>query len=270
MSDLIPNPNPAPAPTANPTPEPVAQPGTVQPSGQPGQSVPAEERFGDVDPNTLPPQLKSIHDNMLKGWKEKTTKLSEERKKYEGHDAYKQKAEMLEKLQANQDFVRLWNEHVQKAQGNTDGKADPNIQAKLQEIETKLQRQEIDGMVKTFREMKDDKGEPMHPEFDALQGVELGTTAQGDKYNLLRACVELAQGNSDQEKLMNGYKNAKAIRDQIFEEGRKHGMGKMLTRVRQSTEAPGITSEKTSFNGDPRKLSVQEARELAEKRISVR
>lgn len=276
MTDF-PNPTQA-APAATPTAEPApTQTSTVQPSGQANgvQGAPTEETFTKLDVNTLPPQLKQAYDSMLRDYKTKTTEIAEQRKKYDGYDAYKQKAELLEKLQTNQDFVRMWNEHVQRT-GQAPKAGDPantsKLEQKLQEIEAKLQQSEVEGMVKTFREMKDEKGEPMNPDFDALQGIDLGTTANGDKYNLMRACVELAQGNTDQEKLANGYKAAKAIRDQIFEEGRKHGMGKMLTRVRQSTEAPGgVSTDKTTISKDDAKnLSVKEARELAQKGVVVR
>lgn len=271
MTDL-PNPTQA-APAATPATEPATTvTSTVQPGSQAtgAQSAPTEETFTKLDVNTLPPQLRKSYDDMLRDYKEKTAKLSEERKKYEGYDTYRQKAEHLDRLQANQDFVRLWNEHVQKAAAaEKGGQPDPQLEAKVQEIEAKLQRAEIDGMVKTFREMKDDKGEPLHPDFDALMGIDLGTTANGDKYNLIRACVELAQGSTDQEKLSNGYKAAKAIRDQIFEEGRKSGMGRMLAKARNSTEMPTLSTDKNSFNGDSKRLSAKEARELAEKGVRV-
>lgn len=279
MPDLTQSVSPTTAPAASPSAGPAATTnGTTQPTGEARHGATESENFvpQGTDLNTMPPaaraELERINKEMVRGWTAKTQKLADEHKKYEGYDTYRQKAERLEQLQANQDFVRLWNEHVQKT-GSAQRAGDPantsKLEQKLQEIETKMQQSEIEGMVKTFREMKDDKGEPMHPDFESLNTIGLGKTSQGDDYSLLRACVELSQGNSDQEKLANGYKAAKAIRDQIYEEGRKSGMGKMLARVRNSTNEPTLSTDKTSFNGEAKKLSAREARELAEKGVRV-
>lgn len=276
MADLM-NPNPETTQTANPpatTTAPAASTGTVQTSGQTErQNAPAEDRFGDVDPNTLPPQLKSVYDNMLRGWKDKTTRLSEERKKYEGYDAYKQKADLYDRVSSDQEFVRMWNERIEKAsQANQNEQSDqtPDLKKEIQAIKSKLEQAELVDVVRVFEEVKNDKDELLHPDFQALNGIGIGKTPQGDEYSLLRACVELSPGNTPQEKLANGYKAAKAVRDKIYEEGRKSGMGKMLSRVRDSTETPSLSTDKTTFNGDARKLSVREARELAEKGVTVR
>ena len=275
MNDLQ-NPTPASATTANPAmPEPAAAPGTVQPSGQVGggQSAPAEESFTKLDVNTLPPQLRQAYDNMLRDYKDKTTKLSEERKKTEGFDAYKQKAELYEQIAAQDEFVRQWNEYVQR-QNAADGQKPPTdptveLKAQIEEIQRKQQQTELAEVVEAFAGATDEKGQALHPEFDALNSIDLGKAPDGQSFSLLRACIELSPGNTPQEKLTAGYKTAKAIREQIFEEGRKSGMGKMLAKVRNSTEAPTITSDKQAFNGDPKKLSVREARELAEKGVLV-
>lgn len=268
------NPTPTGDTAANPSQEPAQSTGTVKPSGQAnGQSAPADEGFTKLDPNTLPPQLRSAYDNMLRDYKEKTTRLSEERKKYEGFDTFKQKAELYEQIASQQEFVQQWNDFVQKRSGQSgqQNAGDPTteLKAKLEQIESKLQQSELSEVVESFSSAKDDKGELLNPDFDALNSVTLGKNQQGEEFSLLRACIELSPGNSPQERLANGYKAAKTIRDQIIEEGRKQGMGRMLSKVRNSTEAPTITNDKQSFNGDPKNLSVREARELAEKGVKV-
>lgn len=278
MTDL-PSPNPAAAQAANPaTPDPAQAAGTVQPSGQVGggQSAPAEDSFTKLDVNTLPPQLKQAYDNMLRDYKSKTAELSEQRKKYEGYDTYKQRAELYEQLASQEEFVKRWNEYVKEVNGQTATNPNDPVQAKLQEFEKQLQEErrareerEMDDVVEGFRSAKDEKGNPVNPDFDALADAVIGKDQEGGDWNLLRAYVHLAEGNTPQEKLANGYKAAKALRDQWVEEGRKQGVGKMLSKVRNSTEAPAITSDKQTFNGDAKKLSVREARELAEKGVVV-
>ena len=279
MSDLQ-SPTPGSTSTATPETAPVAATGTVQSGGQAtGQNAPAQDSFTGLDPATLPPQLKQAYDSMLKDYKSKTTEVAEQRKKYSDYDDLKQKASFYDQFSSREDAVKWWNEYVQKQSGQQNGQEnsqDP-IQAKLQELEKKLeaeqqarQRAELEEVVSAFATSTDDKGQPMNPNFDALNSVQLGKTPDGDEYSLLRACIDLSGGQNPQEKLVNGYKAAKAIRDQIFEEGRKHGMGKMLSKVRNSTEAPTITSDKQTFNGDAKNLSVREARELAEKGVVVR
>ena len=280
MTDLS-NASPAQASAASPAMgTPASSSGTIQPTGEAGQSATSTENFipHGMDLNTLPPaaraELERINKEMVRGFTAKTQKLAEDTKKYEGFDAFKQKAELYEQFAAQEDFVRQWNEHVHKQSGQNGqaGQNDPNaeMRAKLQEIESKMQQSELTQIVEAFSETQDEKGQLMNPDFDALNNVTLGKTQQGEEFSLLRACIELSEGNSPQEKLANGYKSAKMIRDQILEEGRKQGMGKMLSKVRNSTEAPSpITSDKQSFNGDAKKLSVREARELAEKGVLV-
>lgn len=251
--------------------------GNTQTTGEAGQGATGTENFlpQGVDLNTLPPavrtELDRINKEMVRGFTAKTQKLAEDQKKYEGYDTLKQKAEAYDRVASDKDFNRVWQEHMQKvAQAKANGTAAPStekLEAKLQEIESKLQQAEFSEVVKGFSEAKDDKGDLLRPDFADLKSISLGANGAGDEYNLLRACVELAPGKSPQEMLENGYKTAKAIRDQILDEGRKQGMGKMMAKVRNSTQAPTITSDKAVFNGDPKKVSVREARELAEKGV---
>ena len=277
--DNLTNSTPASAATATPVTDPAATTGTVQSSGQAtGQSAPAQDSFTGVDPNTLPPQLKRAYDGMLKDYKSKTTEIAEQRKKYADYDDLKQKAGFYDQFSSREDAVKWWNEYVQKQNGHqngTDATQDP-VQAKLQDLEKRLEGEqqarrqtEVAQVVDAFSTAKDEKGQLLRPDFEELAGLDLGKTEDGDTYSLLRACVDLSPGKTPDEKLLAGYQAAKSIRDKIFEEGRKHGMGKMLSKVRNSTEAPTITSDKTSFTGDAKKLSVREARELAEKGVMV-
>lgn len=275
MDDLT-SPTPAQSASATPAmPAPEAAAGTVQPNGEAGngQSAPVEDGFTRMDPNTLPPQLRQFYENMNRDYKTKTQQLAEERKKYEGYDTFKQKADLYEQFATNPEFRKRWNEFVEESnRGNGQAAADPSaeLKAEIAEVKHQMQVRELSEFADAFASAKDEKGELMNPDFDTLGGLQLGKNSDGDEYSLLRACVELSGGKTPQDKLTAGYKAAKQIRDQIFEEGRKHGMGKMLSKVRNATEAPTITSDKSTFSGDPKKLTVREARELAEKGLVVK
>lgn len=278
MSDLT-NASPAPAVSASPSMGTDApQAGNIQPTGEAGQGATGSESFlpQGVDHNTLPPVLRAeldrINKEMVRGFTAKTQELAEERKKYEGYDTFKQKAELYEQFATNPEFIKRWNGFVEESNGkNGQAQEDPTaaIKAEIAEVKQQMQVRELSEFADAFASAKDEKGQLLNPDFDMLGGLQLGKNSDGDEYSLLRACVELSQGKTPQEKLTAGYKAAKQIRDQIFEEGRKHGMGKMLSKVRNSTEAPTISSDKGSFTGDPKKLSVREARELAERGVVV-
>lgn len=261
--------------------------GNIQSGGEARQSATATETFvpQGMNVNTLPPavraEMERVNNEMVRGFTAKTQKLAEEAKKYEGYDAFKQKAEFYDQFSAQDEFVKRWNDYVEEVNARKNGvqKADSSdpVHAKLAEFEKQLQaerlaRQESEVMtfVDAFSNAKDEKGAPLHPDFEALSEYTLGASKEAGEYSLLRACIELAGGNTPQERVSAGYKIAKGIRDQLLEEGRKQGMGRMLSKVRNSTEAPTISSDKTSFNGDAKKLSVREARELAEKGVVVR
>lgn len=266
--------------TATPSQEPAASSGgTTAPTGEAGQAATGSDNFvpQGIDVNSLPPHVRTemerINKEMVRGFTAKTQELAEIRKKYDNYDALRQKAESYDKLTADHEITRLIEDHKRRTeQARASGQTDPGTQkleAKLQEIENKIQMSELVDVVKSFQDGTNDKGELLHPEFSELNSIGIGKTAQGDEYSLLRACVELSPGETPNEKLENGYKTAKSIRDQIFDEGRKSGMGRMLTKVKNSSEMPTLSTDKTAFNGDAKNLSAREARELARKGVVV-
>lgn len=267
--------NPTHVVTDNQNSGPVANgTGTAPASGQAnGQAAPTDELFKGVDPNQLPPEARKHYDNMLRDYREKTEKLSAERKKYDGYDAFKEKAELYDQLAAQEEFVKMWNEHVQKANGSQGGSKDPAIaqmEKEVQEMKQKNSQREALEVVSAFQDAVDDKGEKLHPHFDKFNSIMLGTHAEHGEFSLLRAATELVPGANTQEKLANAYKQVESLYNSIFEEGRKHQAGKNLSKFRNSTEAPTISTDKGVFTGDPKSLSAREARELAEKRVVVR
>lgn len=237
----------------------VSSNGNGQPNSQAnGQSAAGSESFvpKNVDLNTLPPQVRAyvdeVNKQMVRGFTEKTTKLSETVKSETAKavEAYRQKAEFYDQIAKEEAFVKMWNEHVQRS-----SQPDPNVdptQQKLNEIERR--QQEIDVKVRTaetlevinaFAEAKNEKGEKLHPDFDKLSGFKIGVHQKAGQYDLLRTAIELAPGNSPQEKMENGYKAAKATYDAIFEEGKKAGMGRVQQRAQNGSFAPSGTNAAT-------------------------
>lgn len=255
--------------------------GSVQPNGEAGQGATGSENFipKGVDINTLPPQIRAevekINQEMLRGFTAKAQKLAEEQKKYEAYDDYKQKAELYDQFSSREDFVKTWNEYVQKMnQQDQTGVVDPKtkeLEQRLNTLETERKQAEMSETIEAFASAADETGNVLHPEFDRYNSMMLGEVEGPDgkprSLSILNAAIELAPGNSPLEKLENGYKKIAELHDQIFKSGQKSGMGKMLAKVRNGTDAPTISTDKSVFTGDAKKLSAREARELAEKGV---
>ena len=227
---------------------------TTQPDGEAArQSAPATETFvpEGVDVNSLPPalraQVEQINKDMVRGFTEKTTKLSEAIKAEteKAVKAFKQKAEQYDALASDEEVTRAINELIQKRNA-PDPTKDPvkvleeRVKAFEEKDQFKAQVEEIQSEVVKFESAVDDKGKPLHPDFAALGEIHIGSLARPngkeDRYSLLRFAIETAPGNTPTEKLENGYKAAKAVRDAIFEEGKKAGMG----RLQQKSAAASI------------------------------
>ena len=253
-------------------------------SGEASQSATAQETFipQGVDINTLPPNVRAIVDkinkDMVRGFTEKTSKLSETIKSEsaKASEAYKQKAEQFDQFSSNEAFVKKWNEYVQEANkvkeegGNTN--TDPalkEMRQKLQQMEEKMQVSEVSEVTNAFAEAVDEKGEKLHPEFDTLNSLAIGTVKNGEEFSLLRACVELAQGKNTQEKLVNGYKAAKAVRDQLFELGKKAGMGRIQEKVKNSSLPPSSSTGDTLTMTEKKPKNAHEALAMAKKGVMV-
>ena len=69
--------------------------------------------------------------------------------------------------------------------------------------------------------------------------------------------------------LTDAYQNAKRVYSEIFEEGRKAGLTRTQQKVSQQTEIPATGPAQIYSGSDPKKLSVREALELAQKGIKV-
>lgn len=278
MNDLATD-NPNTAIADNPQMEPASPvSGTSAPGGQASEAAPAGELFKGVDPNRLPPEAKAHYDSMLRDYREKTAKLSESTKSEveKAVQAYREKATFYDQIANQPDFVERWNSYVQESQAKStvDENGDPVTQVKAelsqlrQEIQREKQMTEINQVTEAFAEAVSDKGEKLHPEFDQLNTLSIGQLQEGDKaqeFSLLRAGIELAQGNSPQEKLANGYKAAKAVYDSIFEAGKKAGMGRLQTKLLNGTNPPSNSGGEVLSVTEKRPKSAREAFEMAKR-----
>lgn len=273
--------NPTATATDNP---PKAEPvvnanGTGAPtSGQAQGAAPTEDLFKGVDPNRLPPEAKAHYDSMLRDYREKTAKLSETIKSESAKaaEAYKAKAEFYDEVAAQEEFVKMWNEYVQKA-GNPQPEqaGDPKLnqmEAKLQEMSQKMQLQEMAEVTDAFASAVDEKGAPLHPDFDDLNMLSIGqvqTASGAEDFSLLRACAQLADGKTPQEKLANGYKAAKAAHDAIFEKGKKAGMGRLKDKLMNGSIPPSNAGADVLSVTEKKPRNAKEALELARRNIAV-
>ena len=279
MADDLTAGNPAGDTTGNPS-DPAAASGTSNQTGEAsGQGATGQDSFipKGLDLNTLPPhvraQVEKINSDMVRGFTEKTTKLSETAKQEAAKmtESFKQKAELYDQLAGQEEFVKMWNDHVAKTgQPPTPDPADPvaQLSTKLQQMEQKIAESELIQVTDSFADAVNEKGEKLHPDFDKLNSLVLGKTQKGQEVTFLRAFTELSTGKTHQERLANGYKAAKAFHEQIFEEGRKAGLGRTQTKLMNGSSPP------TNINGnfqvtEKRPKSAHEALEMAKKGIAV-
>ena len=261
MPDL-PSPTPENGSAATPATEPAPATGTVQPNGDAGtrQSAPVEESFTRVDPNTLPPELRHAYDNMLRDYKEGTTKLSERIKSETAKavEAYKQKAEWYDSALKDEKLVKMINEYVNSAAASNDpsmANLPKELQEKLRkvdEIDQELKQTKAIETVNAFKEAADDKGNLLHPEFEKYQGMTIGTHPELGEYSILRAAVELALGETPAEKLENAYKTVDAMYKSAFEEGRKAGMGRVQEKLKNGSQPPSSVNAASTAPRQPK------------------
>ncbi len=245
--------------------------GTVPDNGHAEGAPVTEESFTKLDPKTLPPALKASYDNMLKDYKEKTTSISERIKQetQRAAETYRQRAEAYDQIAQQEEFVKQWNEYVQKSQSQGQPvEGDPKLQqleAKFQEINQKLQLSEMNQVTESFADAVNDKGVKLHPDFDELNSLKIGQMKTGEEFSLLRACVELASGSNPQERLSNGYRDAKQAYNSIFEAGKKAGMGRIQTKIQNGTQPPTNSNGEMVSYTDKKPKNAREALEMARK-----
>lgn len=263
------SPTPDVAQAATPvTQEPVSSDnGTAEHSdgnGVTGEAQPAEEQFGGVDIKSLPKEIQTLlkekHDAMLRDYKDKTTKVAEERKKLE---PLSKKAEALDQLLQDQEFVNWW-----KAKNNPESAEPPQeltkeqiLEQKIQQIETELIEKESINAVNTFAEEVDEKGQKLRPDFEELANE-----------GLISGYLQLNPPKTKKEfndKLNEAYTWSKTMATKFKEAGRKQAYEEMQKKAAIST-LPPQTGAKGVYDGpDPKTIDAATAVALARKGVRV-
>lgn len=251
-------------------------------SGQASEATPTGELFKGVDPNTLPPEAKAYYDSFLKDYRDKTARLSDTVKSEvaKATESLKSKADFYDQMSSQEEFVKQWNDYVQKAQqaqSLTGEPQNPQLEKMQQEVQQLTQQMKIAEMAKVtdaFADATNEKGEKLHPDFDRYNSILMGSYSEPgrdpEEYSLLRACIELSASQDPSERLTKGYQKAKEIYTQIFEEGRKAGMGRTKDKVQSWSQPPspsGGSSPVTMTDKKPK--SAREALEMARRGQAV-
>lgn len=248
---------------------------TSNQDGEATQGATGQDSFipKDVDVNTLPPNLRAIVDkinkDMVRGFTEKTSSISEKVKQETAKAVaqYQEKAKLYEQIAAQEDFVQKWNAYVQEKQsGGQTAEGDPKLsqlEAKFEEINQKIQMSELSQMTNAFAEAVNEKGVKLHPEFDELNTLPVGQGPNGEQFSLLSVCSKLAQGQTPQERLANGYKQAKLAYSTIFEAGKKAGMGRVQAKIQNGTQPPSNSTGDILSYTEKRPKNAREAIEMA-------
>lgn len=264
---------------ASPEPTP-GQNGTDTSGGQAQEGGAPTDIFTGIDPNTLTPKERATYNSMLKDYRDKTGQLSERIKteSAKAAEAYKSEAELYRQIASQEKFVEKWNAYVKETEAAT-GKppeaGDPallELKAQFQEMNQKLQMAELSKVTDAFADAVDEKGAKIHADFDSLNGIMIGKVSNGksqEEYSLLRASIELADGKTPQEKLANGYKNAKALHDSIFEAGRKAGVGHLQKKFANGSLPPTNSGGDVLQVTEKKPRNAHEAMQLAKKGIIV-
>lgn len=231
-----------------------------------GQSATGSDSFlpQGLDLKTLPPALRAhlenVNKEMVRGFTEKTTKLSETIKAETAKAvaSYKEKAEFYDQFVAHEDLVKYYNDYAnrlqQKAtmQQETTGHVDNELKQEIQQIKTELATSKTLEIVNAFAEAKDEKGNLVHPDFEKLSGIKIGKHDQGGEIDILRTAISIAPGKTPAEKLENGYRAAKAAYDSIFEEGRKAGMGRLQAKAKNGSLPPSSSAASSTASRRPK------------------
>jgi hypothetical protein len=210
-----------------------------------GTAEPVEETLGNIDPKSLPPELKQKYDSMLGDYKKKTAELANQRKDYE---TVAERAKLVDMITSDPEFVTWWNNKYSSGQAQPQGQpsyADPALKAEVDTLKASL-------LLKDFK--------AAHPDFDDL-----------DKDSLITGYVKLNPPQSEREwqkTLDKAYAYASDLRNRWREEGKKEGLTRVQEKSAQSSMPPSSTAPNT-FQGDNKKVSVSEAIDMAKRGIKL-
>lgn len=214
-------------------------------AGSNGEAATKDDSFTQLDPNSLPPELKSKYDSMLSDYKKKTAEIAEQRRQYE---SYTDKVKFADMVTSDPEFVDWFNKKYSSDAQNHNNNEVPEPIAIKRELDT----------VKASLVVKDFK--QGHPDFDQL-----------DADGLISGYVRLNPPTSERDwtsTLKKAYEYAKSTRDKWVDEGRKEGLQRVSEKANSSTIPPSSTPA-PAYSGDPKNMSVSEAVALAMKGIRI-
>lgn len=254
------------------------------------QGAPAEESFSQIDPKTLSPELQQVYKSLQADYTKKTQGIAETRKKAEEFDklqkdeyvgAYlkglskadranfqRDKAAMEKTLGekiTDADFAKAFESKeaflalIDKVAQERNSKS----QEKIDKLEKQLTIKDTQDLVEAFATEKGKDGAPVRPDFYTL-----------DEDSLISGFLQLNQpADSNPESIMaklnEAYSWAKAVSTKYYEKGKADALQTINRKVANSTEPPTQAAKGASFGGDPKKLSVREAMELAKKGTKI-
>lgn len=271
---------------------PTAAVGTLErQDGQvatPAQSAPVEETFSSLDPKTLPPELQALHKQLQADYTKKTQEIAETRKKASAYDQLssdkrfreywtglnrqektefkEQKAEMEKALgqkitddefaksfESKDGFLGLLERVVDEKMGRS--------QKRIQELEQKVVLSEASDIVENFATEVGQDGKPIRPDFYQLNDPKL---------NLITGFLHVnpPEGKSPeayQERLNEAYAWAQGVKQHFYSLGKNEALSIIQKKAAASSEMPTQAAKSAYTGGDPKKLSVREAIELAKK-----
>jgi len=245
----------------------------------PEQTAPSDT-FLSNDPNSLPPELKSHYNSMLSDYKKKTTEVADKRREVE---SLEEKARLYDQVAGDEAFVNYYNDQIKKSPGsqstppqeeagisddefnkafeskeqfmNLVKRASSTMQKDLQANQNELKVQKANAFLRDFKES------PGHEDFKKL-----------DRHGFITHDILMNRPRSEKEwgtRLESAYKKAQKIYQDIHEEGRTSALTRIQEKVQSSSETPATSPTNVWPGGDPTKLSVAEAVDLARRGIKV-
>lgn len=254
------------------------------------QSAPVEESFSNVDPETLPPELKAVYKNLQSDYTKKTQSIADTRKKAEAYDKIsqdqrfvdywkglnreqkadfkEQKAEVEKTLgqkitdtefqdafQSKEGFLNLLAK-VASMQGETS-------QKEIQELKQKLSIKDAQDLVTSFATELGKDGKPIRADFDSLDEDQLITG-----YLNVNPPENHSEG-AYRQRLNEAYGWAKTVSQKYYEKGKAEALQIIQKKAASSTEPPTNAAKGAYTGPDPKKITPSEAFQLAKKGIRV-
>lgn len=290
--------------TLSPTPEapaatpPVSAPapassGTAGNKGSEAQTqagaAPSQDTFFSGDPSSLPQEVRTHYDNMLKDYKQKTQAIAEKEK---GFAEASKKAAEYDKLTSNQQFKETWAEMSRREKAEfkeQKAEAEKSLGEKITDEEFAKSFESKDGFLALMKKIADDARSKDQKEIQELKqkvgnseaaniidsvALEVGKDGQPvrpdfyalDEDSLITGYLRLNASNNPQEfqsKVTEAYSWAKAVSQKYFEKGKAEGLKIIQAKAQNSSQPPTVNSKEVYAGPDPKTLDAAQAVAMA-------